>query len=274
MRRHRIASVASSAVCLAAVLGLSLTAGFLATGEANAALGIPANLQCQGGKGLVVTVSKENKVAVIQFTPGGGPGQCAWLGRPFDFQVNQGPGGPADSTTVILPTEMAKAKDVLKAAKGGTFVLVVIPAGAGSPMQVAGVASVEVAKVDEPDDDVAMGDCPAGKAKVNTPPGLDFLNVRQGPDLKAKLVAQVPDGATVTVTGLCPKPGAGFAAPKLKPPLDADDDDDDAAAGAPNPDSPWCRISKPKKGCVSSDFLVFNKKPFPPGAGFAKSKNN
>jgi hypothetical protein len=56
-------------------------------------------------------------------------------------------------------------------------------------------------------------------ATVQTPAGLDFLNVRAAPSSGAQVVAQVPNGSQVTVSGSCidPVKGAGFAKQTLAP---------------------------------------------------------
>jgi hypothetical protein len=95
--------------------------------------------------------------------------------------------------------------------------------------------------------------CPAGMATVQTPAGLDFLNVRAAPSSGAQVVAQVPNGSQVTVSGSCidPVKGAGFAKQTLAPKQGGGD------AGAPAAGGSWCRISAPDQGCVSAQFLVF-----------------
>jgi hypothetical protein len=106
-------------------------------------------------------------------------------------------------------------------------------------------------------------DCPAGTATVQTPAGLDFLNVREGPSSGATVVAQVPNGSEVTISGGCFKAAAGLTQQKVKIPVGG-----------------WCRIEAPDQGCVNAQFLVFGGDaggggvPIDPakGAGFAMQK--
>jgi hypothetical protein len=111
-------------------------------------------------------------------------------------------------------------------------------------------------------DDMAGGgggaaDCslPAGLATISIDDSsLPVLNVREGPSLKAKIRAQIPDGEEVTVAGSCGLPkGAGLAANK----------------GGTTPGR-WCKISAPAQGCVMQQFLVAGGGGgLPKGAGIA-----
>ena len=98
--------------------------------------------------------------------------------------------------------------------------------------------------------DQAGSSCGGGTATVAiNQPGLDKLNVRNGPD--GQVTGTVPEGATVSVTGPCGETGAaGIIANKQ--------------GGG---DGGWCRISAPVAGCVSARFLKFGGG----AAGFAKS---
>jgi hypothetical protein len=58
--------------------------------------------------------------------------------------------------------------------------------------------------------------CPAGMATVQTPAGLDFLNVRAAPSSGAQVVAQVPNGSEVTVSGSCIDPVKGAGLPSRR----------------------------------------------------------
>jgi hypothetical protein len=107
---------------------------------------------------------------------------------------------------------------------------------------------------------VPSGDCPAGTATVQTPAGLDFLNVRDGPSSGATVVAQVPNGSEVTVSGGCFKAAAGLTQQKVKIPVGG-----------------WCRIEAPDQGCVKAEFLAFagdmgGDVPIDPGKGAGLAK--
>ncbi|TIS54664.1 MAG: hypothetical protein E5W93_14520, partial [Mesorhizobium sp.] len=95
------------------------------------------------------------------------------------------------------------------------------------------------------------GSCGGGTATVViNQPGLDKLNVRNGPD--GQVTGTVPEGETVSVTGPCGDTGgaAGIIANKQS-----------------GGNGGWCRISAPLYGCVSAQFLKFGGG----AAGFAKS---
>ncbi|MET3596223.1 hypothetical protein ABID26_005640 [Mesorhizobium shonense] len=95
------------------------------------------------------------------------------------------------------------------------------------------------------------GSCSGGTATVViNQPGLDKLNVRNGPD--GQVTSMVPEGQAVSVTGPCGENGgaAGIMAKKQR-----------------GGDGGWCRISAPVSGCVSARFLKFGGG----AAGFAKS---
>ncbi|TIS45373.1 hypothetical protein [Mesorhizobium sp.] len=99
--------------------------------------------------------------------------------------------------------------------------------------------------------DRADNSCGGGTATVViNQPGLDRLNVRNGPD--GQVTGTVPEGQAVSVTGPCG--GTGGAAGII-------------ASKQSGGDGGWCRISAPVSGCVSSRFLKFGGG----AAGFAKS---
>ncbi|WP_292156338.1 hypothetical protein [Mesorhizobium sp.] len=99
--------------------------------------------------------------------------------------------------------------------------------------------------------DQAGGSCGGGTATVViNQPGLDKLNVRNGPD--GQVTGTVPEGETVSVTGSCGATGSAAGIVASKP------------GGG---DGGWCRISAPVSGCVSARFLKFGGG----AAGFAKS---
>ncbi|WP_245508978.1 MULTISPECIES: hypothetical protein [unclassified Mesorhizobium] len=89
-------------------------------------------------------------------------------------------------------------------------------------------------------------------------PGLDKLNVRNGPD--GQVTGTVPDGQAVSVTGPCGRTAGAAGIIANKP-----------SSG----DGGWCRISAPVSGCVSARFLKFGGGAAAlsrSAAGFAKSK--
>jgi hypothetical protein len=206
-------------------------------------------------------------------------GECAWSDRPI---------GPNEPKTMFVPIK-PETKPVVEAAqKGGIFLVTVGIAGNG--FWVTKVESVNVGFVpgkgpgasgqgggggagfvaNAPPEagggkpagvpaggGIPSAGCPAGAATVSTPEGLDFLNVRDGPSSAATIVAQVPNGSEVSVSGSCLKPAAGFAIQK-------------PAAGGN-----WCRITAPDQGCVAAQFLVFGGGGgggLKPAAGFAREK--
>ena len=125
-------------------------------------------------------------------------------------------------------------------------------------------------------------DCPVGEAMVNAPDGF-MLNVRQSPDSSdpSNIIAQLPTGSEVTVTGGALKPAVGFAK-TLKPKGGGIN----PGAGGMNPGagnggggmmgvpmSGWCRIEAPARGFVSTQFLSFGGgAPLQPAVGFSKKK--
>ncbi|WP_301015802.1 PAN domain-containing protein [Mesorhizobium sp.] len=99
--------------------------------------------------------------------------------------------------------------------------------------------------------DQADNSCGGGTATVViNQPGLDKLNVRNGPD--GQVTGTVPEGQVVSVTGPCGGTGGAAGIIANKPSGD---------------DGGWCRISAPVSGCVSARFLKFGGG----AAGFAKS---
>lgn len=109
----------------------------------------------------------------------------------------------------------------------------------------------------------ADGICGDGNAMATAAinqPGLDKLNVRNGPG--GQVVGTVAEGDTVSVIGPCGaiSGAAGFAKPKTQ---------QGGGGGG------WCQISAPVHGCVSSQFLAFGGDTGLSGgaAGFAKSKS-
>ena len=96
---------------------------------------------------------------------------------------------------------------------------------------------------------------PAGTATVQTPEGLDFLNIREAPSLDAHVRAQAPNQTEVAVIGACLKEAAGLTKQKVKIPL-----------------QDWCRISSPADGCVKREYLVFGDGIKPGQAGLVAPK--
>jgi hypothetical protein len=221
-----------------------------------------------------------------------GPGQCAWDIVPVSASQPKRVGlsakimaqiGGIQSDTIFkvhastMSAFLFATGDVEIVADGGSLAAardaVGDPGqggGAGEPAQGGeGAGGGMAAGIEAP-----SSGCPAGMATVNTPAGLDFLNVREGPSSGAQVVAQVPNGSQVTVSGSCINPvkGAGFAKQTLAPKQGGGD------VGAPAASGSWCRISAPDQGCVSAQFLVFPGDgmaagmPVDPakGAGFAK----
>ena len=121
-------------------------------------------------------------------------------------------------------------------------------------------------------------DCPVGSAMVNAPQGL-MLNVRQTPDSsdQSNIIAQLPTGSEVTVTGGALKPAVGFAK-TLKPKgagggINPGAGNGGGGGGMGVPMSGWCRIEAPARGFVSTQFLSFGGgAPLQPAVGFSKKK--
>lgn len=225
------------------------------------------DISCQGGPGMTAQPAGGGTRFEIGFMIGEGmqpnPGECSF-----------GVGGlPQNSRPIlVLPAAAPNANLVVMATKGGTFNVKGISRNDGS-FQVTAIMQVNVVdstplSPGEPAEGggmagggeggdppfVASADCPAGMATVQTPEGLDFLNIRVLPSLDATVRAQAPDQSEVEVLGACLKEAAGLTKQKVKIPL-----------------HDWCRISSPAEGCVKREFLVFGDG-FPPGAGLAKTK--
>jgi hypothetical protein len=198
-----------------------------------------------------------------------GPGECAFEDRTVreDEPKRLGLNGKMIGQLTEIGSIFKVRVSVMKAFMFATGDMEVTPPGGaaaaggeGEPADGGGVA-------------VGSADCPAGTATVSTPAGLDFLNVRQEPSRGAKVLAQVPNGSPVTVSGSCidPAKGAGFAKQTLKPKVV----EDGGGAAVPGGGA-WCRISAPDEGCVDAQFLVFAGGDVPldaaKGAGFAKQK--
>jgi hypothetical protein len=221
-------------------LAAMAVAGFSSGAAADPTDALPVVVACQG-PGLSPT--QTGGLTLIPFVPGGAPGQCTVQGL-----LNRQP--------VLFIPPLPNLNLVVEAArKGGTFIVTALRQPNG--FQVLAINQVNVVDATPPEPAGGQADCPAGVARVSTPPGLDFLNVRSGPSKGADVVAQVPNGSEVTVTGSClTKPAAGFAKQK--------------------PQAAWCRIEQPDQGCVASEFLVFagdgGGGGLKPAAGFAKTK--
>jgi hypothetical protein len=236
-------------------------AAFLGLSSAAHAL---VDISCQGGPGM--TAQETPSRFEIGFMIGEGaspnPGECILPGR----------GLVGSEKPLLLIPKVANANLVMMAAKGGTFALKAQESPTGFRVTFIGQVNVvdntpltppgggeagEPAQGGEGGGTgVASADCPAGSAAVQTPAGLDFLNVREKPSVDAKILSQVPNQSEVTVSGACLRAAAGLT--KQKVPIAADG---------------WCRIEAPQQGCVKAEFLVFGDGIKPGQAGFAKSKN-
>lgn len=238
------------------------------------------DVSCQGGPGMTAQQAGSGTRWEIGFMIGEGeqpnPGECT-----FDTGGLPQGGRPV----LVLPATAPNTNLVIQATKGGTFNLKAMPRSDGT-FQVTAIMQVNVVdstplspgpqgggEAGEPAQGgegggmaeggeegggmaVPSAGCPAGSAMVQTPEGLDFLNVREGPSTSAKVVAQVPNQSEVSVTGACLRPAAGLT--KQKVPIAATD---------------WCRIEAPEQGCVKAEFLVFGEQVDPAkGAGFAATK--
>jgi len=249
--------------------GLAAMAATAFLGLSSAAHAL-VDISCQGGPGM--TARQTPTRWEIGFMIGEGdrpnPGECVIPGR----------GVVAGEMPVLFIPLVANANLVAEAAtKGGTFQLKaqegngafrvtfigqvnvvdntpLTPGGgeAGEPAQ--GGEGGMAAGGEGGGMAVPSAGCPAGAAKVSTPAGLDFLNVRAAPSPDAQVVAQVPNQSEVSVTGACLRPAAGLTRQKVP-----------IAAGG------WCRIDAPSEGCVKAEFLVFGGG-LKPAAGFAKSR--
>jgi hypothetical protein len=259
----RFLALSENPICFRKMAGVATAAAgaFLALSSAAYAV---VDISCQGGPGM--TAKQVANRWEIGFMIGEGnqpnPGECV---------IGPGRGVMAGEMPVLFVPLVANANLVVEAAtKGGTFELKA-QEGNGA-FRVTFIGQVNVVdntplspgpgQAGEPAQGgegggmaVPSAGCPAGTAKVSTPAGLDFLNVREAPSLEAKVVAQVPNESEVAVSGACLKPAAGLT--KQKVPIAAAD---------------WCRIEAPSEGCVKAEFLVFDGG-LKPAAGFAKSRS-
>jgi hypothetical protein len=252
------------AVAAGAFLGLSSAAHAL------------VDISCQGGPGMTAKLVANRWE--IGFMIGEGnqpnPGECV---------VGPGRGVMAGETPVLFIPLVANVNLVVEAAtKGGTFQLKAQEGNGAFRVTFIGQVNVvdntpltppgggetgEPAQGGEGEGGgmagggegggmaVESSSCPAGTATVQTPAGIDFLNVRETPALDATIRAQVPNGSEVNVIGACIRVAAGLTKQKVKVAVEE-----------------WCRIDAPNEGCVKGEYLVFGDGIKPGQAGLVAPK--